>query len=200
MIWSDEKWFVLTQSSNRKNSCTWAPYNPNNLEQCKKQGGAKVMAWVGMVDGQILPIHWFEGSVNGEKYLDMLKNVVWPAVRSKATRRGYWMQQDGATPHIRKSVMDFLKSKFGDNLISRNSTHIWPPYSPDLSPLDFSFWSLAMSEVTRTKPESLTALKEVVEDFALNMDEELVRKICRNVKRGLNCGRLKRGGNFEHLL
>ena len=109
--------------------------------------------------------------------LDILKNTLWPSIKSRATRRGYWMQQDGATP-----VMDFLRSKFGDTIVSRNSTHIWPPYSPDLSPLDFSFWSLAMSEVTWVKPDTLRELKGVVEDFVFNMEEKLVRKNCRNVK------------------
>ena len=117
VIWSDEKGFVLTQPSNRKNDCSWMPANQHNLEKCKNQGGKNM--------------------------LDILKNTLWPSIKSRATRRGYWMQQDGATP-----VMDFLRSKFGDTIVSRNSTHIWPPYSPDLSPLDFSFWSLAMSEVT----------------------------------------------------
>ena len=118
--------------------------------------------------------------------LDILKNTLWPSIKSRATRRGYWMQQDGATP-----VMDFLRSKFGDTIVSRNSTPIWPPYSPDLSPLDFSFWSLAMSEVTRVKPDTLRERKEVVEDFAFNMEEKLVRKICGNVKERLKCENYK---------
>ena len=27
-----------------------------------------------------------------------------------------------------------LRFNFGDNIVSRNSTHIWPPYSPDQAP------------------------------------------------------------------
>ena len=57
-----------------------------------------VMAWVGMFDGKVLPVHWFEGSVDGDVYLDMLKTMVWTAVRGMATRRSYWFQQDGASP------------------------------------------------------------------------------------------------------
>ena len=167
------------------------------MDQCKKQGGEKVMAWVGMVDGRILPIYWFEGSVNGEKYLDMLKNSLWPSIRSRATRQNYWMQQDGAAPHISGPVMDFLRSKFGDNIVSRNTAHIWPPYSPELSPLDFNFWSLAMSEVARVKPRSLRELQEVVEDFVFNMEEELVRKICRNVKKRAEMCVAQKGGNCQ---
>ena len=72
VIWSDEKWFVLNQHPNRKNDSQWAPSNPHNLVQCKKMSGKKVMAWVGIVDGKVLPVYWFEGSVTGKGYLQML--------------------------------------------------------------------------------------------------------------------------------
>ena len=48
------------------------------------------MLEVGLVNGKILPIHWFEEdgqpvSVNGEKYFDLLEDTVWPAVRNTHT-------------------------------------------------------------------------------------------------------------------
>lgn len=57
-----------------------------------------------------------------------------------------------------------------------------------------------MSEVARVKPRSLRELQEVVEDFVFNMEEELVRKICRNVKKRAEMCVAQKGGNFEHLL
>ena len=50
VIWSDEKWFVLIKAPNKKNSVCWAPANPHNLVQCKKQGGKKVMVDGGWED------------------------------------------------------------------------------------------------------------------------------------------------------
>ncbi|KAF0311836.1 RNA-directed DNA polymerase from mobile element jockey [Amphibalanus amphitrite] len=137
VLWSDEKWFVLHPSPNKKNTVCWSPENPNKLVPCKKAQGQKAMAWVGVVDGKCLPVHWFTGSVNSDAYLEMLQTVVWPAVRARATRHQYWFQQDGAPPHVTAPVMDFLHSKFGGRVISRNSERRWPPYSPDLSCLDF---------------------------------------------------------------
>ena len=195
VLWSDEKWFVLHQSPNKQNSCRWAPFNPHELVQCKQQGGKKVMAWVGIVDGVVLPVYWFEGSVDSQQYLEMLRTHVWPAIRHRATRKGYWMQQDGASPHVTAPVMEFLREKFGERLISRNSTHIWPPYSPDLSCLDFSFWAQAMAEVTRCKPSTLADLKRVVEEFA-----DLVRRMCRNTRKRAQICVQQKGGYFEHLL
>ena len=105
------------------------------------------MAWLGIVAGKCLQAHWFDGAVDGAAYLDILKTVVWPAVRHQATRLQYWFQQDGASPQITEPVMDFLRSKFGDRIISRKSEHHWPPYSPDLSCLDFSIRSEVMAHV-----------------------------------------------------
>ena len=77
-MWSDEKWFDLQQAPNRKNEVMWAPENPHNVVECKRAHGEKIMAWIGIVDGKCLQVHWFEGPVNGTAYLDMLQTVVWP--------------------------------------------------------------------------------------------------------------------------
>ena len=61
VIWSDEKWFVLKQSPNKQICRYWAPSNPHTVIECKKAHGEKVMAWVGTVDGRILPVVWFQG-------------------------------------------------------------------------------------------------------------------------------------------
>ena len=77
VIWSDEEWFVLTNAPNRSHARYWAHYNPDNVIDCKKAHGQKVMCWAGFVDGACLPIVWFEGSVNHNVYLEkVLKEAV----------------------------------------------------------------------------------------------------------------------------
>ena len=100
----------------------------------------------------------------------MLKAVMWPAVKAQATRREYWFQQDGAPPYVTPTVMEFLHCKFGSRVISRSGEHSWPPYSPDLSCMDFSLWSLVTVHIIRCEPQTLEQLKELVEDFARNMN------------------------------
>ena len=163
VLWSDEKWFALQQGPNRKNDVMWAPTNPHLIAECKSRQGRKVMAWLGVVDGRCL-LYWFTGSVNGDSYLHMLQTVMWPATRHRATARQYWFQHDGAPPHVTTPVMDFLRLKFGDRIISRKSDHIWPPHSPDLSCLDFSLWSNISSKVWKAQPATIEQLREVVED------------------------------------
>ena len=67
----------------------WGPEKTRNLVPCKKAHQAKVMAWVGIANGRVLPVYWFEGSVNSDKYLTMLQTMVWPAIRARATRDQY---------------------------------------------------------------------------------------------------------------
>ena len=164
--------------SHSENDRYWAPANPHEVVECKKAHGEKIMAWVGFVDGRCLPVVWFNRSVNGDKYLNsVLKGTVWPAVRNIATRSKYWFQQDGASSHVTTPCLDFLKEKFGDRLISRKTAHHWPPYSPDLSPLDFSFWNHVTVNMKKRQPRTLEDLKVTVENIASAMSEALLRKM-----------------------
>ena len=158
------------------------------------------MAWVGVVDGRVLPVHWFTGSVNAAAYLEMLQTVVWPAVRGSASKKQYWFQQDGASVHCTADVIDFLKSKFGTRIISRKTEHHWPPYLPDLNPLDFSFWSQTMAQVVRCQPSTLQELKDVVEDFASNIDPAKVRSMVRHARYRAELCVAEGGGHIEHLV
>lgn len=200
VIWSDEKWFVLTPAPNRKNTVFWSAEHPHKIVPCKSAHGQKVMAWVGIVDGRCLPVHWFVGSVNGESYLEMLQTVMWPAVESVANEKNFWFQQDGAPCHVSGDVMTFLRSKFGERIISRRSAHHWPASSPDLSCLDFSFWSQTLDEVVEKEPQTLEELKRVVEEFAANIAEDVLRRMARHTRRRAELCVRERGGYFEHLL
>jgi hypothetical protein len=197
----DEKWFVLKQFPNRQNDRFLVPANLHELIECKQAHGAKVMAWVGIVDGRCLPVVWLEGSVNGKVYLNqVLKGTLWPAVKNLATRRQYWFQQDGASCHVTAPCLDFLSSKFDDRIISRSTQHHWPPYSPDLSPLDFSFWNQSMMHIKRCEPRTIPELQRSVEEFASSVGEDQLRRMARHtIKRAALCIQ-GNGGHFEHLL
>ena len=46
-------------------------------------------------------------------------------------------QQDGAPPHWGLQVRQFLSETFLDRWIGRDGPILWPPRSPDITPLDF---------------------------------------------------------------
>ena len=125
---------------------------------------------------------------------------MWDSVKSFATRRQYWFQQDEASCHVAAECFEFLQSKFGESIISRRRAYHWPLYSPDLSPLDFSFQSQVTAHVIRFEPSTIAELKAVVEGFAVSMSEEEVWKMVRNKKKRAEVCRNNFEIYFEHLL
>ena len=178
MIWFDEKFFVLHPAPNSQTDRIWAPWNPEEESLCRFQGDTKVMVWVALVNGLALKILWMvEGrnvSVNGERYLNMLQNQVWPEVMGIVRRNSYWWMQDGDMSHTTLEVLRFLLDKCRGRVISRGSEIIWPPYSLDLNVLDYFFWTYAMMQVRRRKLATIDELKETVEDVARMIPEEMV--------------------------
>ena len=83
------------------------------------------MAWAlaGIVDGRALPLMWFEpgSSVNRKTYLVVLKEKMWPTVRSRAQRNGYYYQQDRTPLHSATEYLQFLEEHFPDSIISRRT-------------------------------------------------------------------------------
>ena len=100
------------------------------------------------------------------------------------------VQHDGASCHVTAECLDFLHAKFGERIISRRTIHHWPPYSPDLSPLDFSFWSQAIAHITRCEPSTLTELKKIVEDFAADMREKIFGRWCNIPRKEQSCAKI----------
>ena len=48
-------------------------------------------------------------------------------------------------PHT--AVREWLTSKFGEKVISCFTERSWPAKSPDLSPMDYWFWSACLVEL-----------------------------------------------------
>lgn len=183
VIWTDEKWFVLNAAPNKQNERFWALENPKVCVNCKEQGPEKVMCWAAVVDGQVF-VHWLTpgSTVTGSTYLRLLKEGLWPQVRHKVQRDGLWFQQDGATVHTTAAVRQWLVEKFDGRVISRLTERPWPARSPDLSPLDYWFWSVALAETRRSPPETLQGLQATVERFARSLSPENVRRAVRHLR------------------
>jgi hypothetical protein len=76
-------------------------------------------------------------------------------------------QQDGATAHTARQLMNLLRTVLQHRIISRFGNINWPSCSPDLSPCDFYLWGFVKSKVFETRPADLNALKQrIVEEVS----------------------------------
>ena len=199
IVWSDEATFKLSGHVNRHNYVYSATKNPHLvLESQLKEPG--VCVWGGIsVKGVLGPV-FFDGTVNGQNYLDMLTNVVVPQLRARDDYDELFFQQDGAPPHYSRLVRAFLNQEFPNRWIGRRGGIEWPPRSPDLTPMDFFFWGVMKNMVYERKPANLDELRQFVTDsFAeIGRNLDLCQKVCQSViDRCQECCDAG-GGHFEH--
>ena len=89
--------------------------------------------------------------------------------------------RDGVTSHTTAEVMAFLNTKSRGCIISCKAEVKWPPYSPNLNPLDYFFWFYAMIHVRRRKAATIDELKKTVEDIARMVPEQMIRDMVGNI-------------------
>lgn len=181
-----------------RNCVIWDSSNPNATATSSLHP-AKVTVWAGFTATQVLPPFFFEGTIDGDSYLAVLQDHVVPVLKKKRMLSKTTFQQDGAPPHIKKCVTDFLRANFGTRIISRSFEHTWPPRSPDLTPADFWFWGTVKQRVYQRSPCDLEELKQCIshEMNAISRDE--LQRSCENVLTRLEVMRRHDGRHFEHL-
>lgn len=199
ILWSDEKYYVLKQGPNKSIDRYWSPVNKFEYEECRSQGQQKAMCWVGLLNGKVIGPVWIEGNMDQFVYRDILEEQIWPKVRNIASRKQVYFMQDGAKPHTTQMNLDYLKDKFQGRLISNKTAIIWPPNSPDLNPLDFWFWGYSMSYVHRYQLSSLSELKSIVNEFAKEVDQDMVKRACGSARGRFEKMKAANGSHFEHI-
>lgn len=101
--------------------------------------------------------------------------------------------------------MQYLTEIFGNRILSNERQETrrilhqdWPPYSPDLNPLDYFFWSavrvVLYQNRPKTKPELKQALKEVIPRINLNH----VKDAIDDFRHRIECLRENKGEHFEY--
>ena len=77
--------------------------------------------------------------VNRQSYQECVLWFVEELKRRRMLKKLYFMQ-DGAAPYTAISSKYVLSDILQDRLIGKVFSIIWPPYSPDLTPIDFWLW------------------------------------------------------------
>ena len=207
VIFGDEKWFTLIQHPNRQNTRYWSVCNPHMVSDTNVQGCAKVQAFVCVADGRVLKVIWHvkngqNVSVNTDRYCEVIDEMV--TRLSRRDRHRLWWQQDGATCHTSKKSGEKLHGIFGNRVISNKVEERhgvpWPAKSPDLNPLDYAFWGMAMQRVYKDNPQTIDGLKECVENFFMSLPQETIRKSVANLLKRAELGVKNKGSHFESEL
>lgn len=206
-VWfSDEAHFYLNTEVNKQNIRFWGSQKPNIYIE-KPIHSEKVTAWAALSSSGIIGPFFFEDSdgnatsVNSSSYLDLIRRKFIPALRRKGVNiNQIWYQQDGATPHTARNVLDYLDKTFNGHFISFRTHQEWPPHSPDLNPLDFFLWGYLKDKVYTPAPSTKQELKASIRREIRLISTFTLESVIRNFSERIQLVKRQNGRHLEHIL
>ena len=117
-------------------------------------------------------------TVNGDQA--MLNEFLFTKIK-KEDIGNIWFQQDGATWHTAEVTFDVLGPVFEDHIISRRAIVVWPPWSCDLTPLDYCLWRAVKDKCYADKPEAIDALKDNIREFIGEIQLHTIDNVIKNL-------------------
>lgn len=202
-IWfSDEAHFWLNGHVNKQNHHFWARENPHIFETTTLKP-EKLTVWCAISEVGIVGPYFFDQTVNGPRYLEMLTNDFFPVIQGMDAIDHFWFQQDGALPHRTNLVFEALEEFFDNRVIGlsyEERTGLgmdWPPYSPDLTPCDFFLWGYLKDKVYGHKPRNIEQLKDAIIHEVNAIDREKLKNVIQGFDRRLAAVKEKNGGHIE---
>jgi len=202
ILWSDESTFTKDGVFNYHNQHQWAATNPHAKREGKSQFKISVNVWAGIIGTTLIGPHIFPGTLNAQMYLEFLSSSLPELLEEVPLNLGRQMifQHDGAPPHFSSAVKSWLDINFPNRWIGRNGPILWPPRSPDLTPLDFYLWGrlkdIVYSTAIRSREHLIERLNEAVttvraEMLTINFNAEFQKRANACVAQG--------GGHFENI-
>lgn len=203
IIWTDECTFTSCGLFNRNNEHIWSRENPREFREIRRQGRFSVNVWAGIKGDTIIGPHFFENTLNAERYLNFLQTNFQNFVDEKiplAELETLWFQHDGAPPHNGINVCEFLNHEFPDRWIGNRGVVRWPARSPDLTPPDYFLWGTLKNRVYKTEIQDIEQLKDRIHAAFRSIRRRDLRRTIENMKKRIGNCIAQNGGLFEHLM
>ena len=136
ICFSDEATFHVNGTLNKHNRFIYGKENPKEFSEDKLIRSPSVTCWAMTSPFFGLQFRILDNTMNGERYGELLQDVVFPLLSQRQHQRKYY-QQDGAPAHFHRNVKELLNQNLPNRWIGRDGAIPWPPRSPDLSVPDF---------------------------------------------------------------
>jgi hypothetical protein len=85
-------------------------------------------------------------------YLNILQNIL-PFLFEEIDlhiRQNMWLQQDGVPPYFHRDERCYLDTVYANKCTVRGSINLWPPRTPDITPLDYFLLGMVKERVYQT--------------------------------------------------
>lgn len=179
---------------------TWEKWFKEMIDEVPKSGRPKsYMIWAAIgydTRSELIFMNRY-GATNGytsESYQEALEEGLLPIYKP-----GHPFQQDNAPIHMSRATKDFFESH-GIWVID------WPPYTPDLNPIEHVWWELK-KQILLKYPElstlgqsegAIARLKVVAEECWQEIDQDFFRRLFDSMPRRLAAVRAAKGWHTRY--
>lgn len=202
VLFSDESTFTNHGEINRHNMHYWSVDNPHWIRQVERQRPWSVNVWCGIIGDKLIGPVFINGTLNGEKYRDLIRNELPILLEdlSLEVRQNMWFQNDGCPSHYSTIARNELNRQFYGRWIGRGGTVNWPARSPDLTSPDFYLWGFLKSKVYNEVPTTPENMRQRIRDACTQVTPEVLLSCVHSFERRINKCIEEGGHHFEHLL
>jgi transposase len=200
IVFSDEKIFTIEQALNRQNDRIWAADNSASSAQLRKVGRsqkpASLMVWAAVTATGKSSLHFTDPGVKMDQayYRDrILEGALIPWAGQHFGTQQWTFQQDSAPSHRARLTQQWCAAHLPAFINSAQ----WPPYSPDLNPLDYAVWGILEAKACSKHHGSLESLKRSLVMAWNEIDVDMLRRICAQFPDRLKAVVREKGGYIE---
>lgn len=164
--------------------------NVKNVVPTVKHGGGSVMVWGSMSANGVGTIHFIDGIMNADVYVDLLEQNLKQSVSKLGLGRRFIFQQDNDPKHTSKKAKQyFAKNKI--NVLE------WPPQSPDLNPIEH-LWEILKRKVREEQCSNISAFKTHVKQVWGKLSPDITASLVESMKRRCEAVIAAKGGPTKY--
>uniref|UniRef100_A0A9J8DBY7 Tc1-like transposase DDE domain-containing protein n=1 Tax=Cyprinus carpio carpio TaxID=630221 RepID=A0A9J8DBY7_CYPCA len=179
VLWSDESKFeVLFGKLGRNVIRTKKDKENPSCNQLSVQKPASLMVWGCMSACGMGSLHIWKGTINAERYIQVLEQHMLPSRRRLFQGRPCIFQHDNARPHTASITTSWLRRR-------RIRVLKWPACSPDLSPIE-NIWRVIKRKMRQRRPKTVEQLEACIrqewDNIPIPKLEQLVSSVPRHLQ------------------
>lgn len=194
VLWTDESKFQIFGSNRRVfvRRRSHERVSEDCLVSSVKHGGGNVLVWgcfAGTVVGDLVKI---DGIMRKEQYLQILKNHALPS-GLRIIGEPFIFQQDNDPKHTARVCKTFLEEQESRSLLE---LMVWPPQSPDLSPIE-KLWDELDRKAKERLPRSTRELWQYLQEAWKEISAEYLNKLLERMPRICQAVIKAKGGHID---